>query len=103
MLNNPSERNQAVGKDAKAQWIDQQVKSLAGSSENADAIYALAADIMENVAEEANGDPEAMLKALEKAKSNPEAFAAKLSPNQREKLRSIAGQLQPWNSASGLK
>jgi len=74
MLNNPSERQKAIAKDPKAKDMDDKVSALAGTSQNKDEIYGIAAQLMEKIAQETNGDPEKMQLLMLEAQKNPEAF-----------------------------
>lgn len=74
--------------EAKAQH--QRAKELMGSPENTAALYDLSADIFGPLAAEAGGDPVKMQEILQKALANPEAFAARLTPEQRARLKDMA-------------
>ena len=65
-MRSPQERQQLIQSDPKARQADDQVKALAGSPENTEAIYGLAADVMGNLSQQADGDPDKMDAILQK-------------------------------------
>lgn len=97
MLTDPKERDKAIGKDPSARKADKDVKDLAGSDQAAEAIYALSADIMETITRESKGDPNKMKDLLADAVRDPAGFAARFSPEQKAKLRSIADTIPDQN------
>jgi len=99
LLRNPIERNTQISKDTKAQMIDRQVQSLAGSEMNTEAIYGLSADIMAELTEKTHGDPVKMMEILEKAKNDPKGFAESLSPKNRAQLKTISTQITPQSAS----
>jgi hypothetical protein len=79
-----------------------QVSSLTGGNEgDSAAVYKLAADIFATMAKDSNGDPAAMQKALTEAMKNPQAFADKLSPEERQKLQSVSKSIEARAPSSG--
>lgn len=103
LLSNPKSRSEAIKKDSNAAGVDNHVQAVAGSSENAEEMYRLAAEIFQEVVKKSGGDPQKMIEAMEKAKSDPAAFAASLSPAQRAKLTAIAKKAKPKSGAPALK
>lgn len=93
MLENSQERQAVIDKDANMKKTDQQVRSLAG--ENTDDVYRLSSQIMERITHEANGDPTKLQQLMEKAQSNPEAFANSLSPDEKAKLQDLSKRVAP--------
>jgi hypothetical protein len=93
LLRNPALRAGAVSQTPEGRSADQQLDALSGSPEISQEIYELSAEIFQDLVRSSDGDSLAMLAELEKAKSDPKAFAARLSPATREKLRSIAGKI----------
>jgi hypothetical protein len=90
LLNDPKARQEVIKKDAKAKEIDDQVKALAGSDSNAEEIYGLSSEIMENLVKETGGDPVKMQKLIEEAGKDPETFAKRFSKEQQAKLKAIS-------------
>ncbi|NBY21120.1 hypothetical protein EBQ74_12995 [bacterium] len=68
------------------------MKELGG--EYSEEIYQLAAQIMENLVREAQGDPDKMMKILEKAQQNPSAFADTFSEEQKRKLKELGKKIE---------
>jgi len=91
-LTNPSARMEQLKNDKKAQDSDKVVKELGG--EYSEEIYQLAAQIMENLVREAQGDPDKMMKILEKAQQNPSAFADTFSEEQKRKLKELGKKIE---------
>jgi hypothetical protein len=93
LLLDPQARKNIMLNDPKAASMDAQVKSLAGSDQNTQAIYALAASILGNLANSASGDPEKMMELIQKAQKDPAAFAKGLTKEQKDDLSSIASKI----------
>ena len=91
-LTNPSARMEQLKNDKKAQDSDKVVKELGG--EYSEEIYQLAAQIMENLVREAQGDPDKMMKILETAQQNPSAFADTFSEEQKRKLKELGKKIE---------
>jgi hypothetical protein len=95
LLKNPTERQKAINKDPRAKDVDSKAEALAGSQENKENMYGLAAQLMEKIATETNGDPEKMQQLMLEAQQNPQAFYNKyFDANQRDKVRDIANKAQ---------
>lgn len=90
LLNNPVALEQYISQHAEAQAADQKVQNLAGNSQNKAQIYQLASEIFASLLQQYNGDPNALMQAMAQAQSNPEAFANSLSPDQKQKIKRIA-------------
>jgi len=85
--------------------MDDKVSALAGTSQNKDEIYGIAAQLMEKIAQETNGDPEKMQLLMLEAQKNPEAFYKKyFNDEQKAKVRGVASKIQANPpAASGRK
>ncbi len=103
LLTTPTERQKAISQDPKARDVDKKVDALAGGSENKEDIYKLAAEIMDKIVQETNGDPEKMKQMMHEAESNPKAFYEKMfSAEQKAKARAVANKIEkrPVESSS---
>lgn len=89
-MKSPQFAEEAAKQSPEAAQVRKQIKQIAGSEQNEQEIYNLAADILGNFQ---NMSPEELQKALAEAKSNPEAFGSKLTPAQRQKLKEISEKL----------
>ncbi|MBX3021432.1 MAG: hypothetical protein KF799_07105 [Bdellovibrionales bacterium] len=95
MLVNPSERNEAIKNDKKAKEVDAKVDALAGSPENKEEIYGIAASVMEKITVEAQGDPEKMQRLLLEAQTNPKAFYDKyFTEADKARVRAVSGKIE---------
>lgn len=90
VLTDPVKRADALQADPKAQQANRAAEALAGSPENTQRMYELAADLMATLVKQTNGDTDTMEKMMERAKSHPEEFANTFSESQRAQLREIA-------------
>lgn len=91
MLRDPALRGPAISRNAQADGIDRQVQGMVGGSPQlAQEFYELAAQIFGELAQGTGGDVAKLNEALERAKSDPAAFAALLSPQTLERLRALA-------------
>jgi hypothetical protein len=94
MLKDKDARDAAIKKDPKAKDADAKAGALAGSEENKDEMYNLAAELMEKIATESNGDPEKMQKLMQEAQANPEAFFKKyFSADQKKRVHNLANKI----------
>jgi hypothetical protein len=89
-MHNPKFHQEAAKFSPQAKQVEVQVKGLAGTPENEQEIYNLAAEILGNMKD---SSPQEMQKILEEAQRNPSSFAEKFTPEQRKKLEEIAQKL----------
>lgn len=93
MLADPASRGQVLATDPAAAAVDRQVQGMAGSSQLAQEVYGLAAEVFADLARSSGGDPRRLSEALERAKSDPAGFAAMLRPETLERLRALATRI----------
>ncbi|MEX2222071.1 MAG: hypothetical protein WEG40_09755 [Candidatus Rokuibacteriota bacterium] len=93
MLADPAARGQIVATDPAAAAIDKQVQGMAGSSQLAQEVYGVAAEVFADLARSTGGDPGQLQAALDRAKSDPTGFAALLRPETLERLRALATRI----------
>lgn len=93
MLADPASRGQILATDPAAAAVDKQVQGMAGSSQLAQEVYGLAAEVFADLARSSGGDPRRLSEALERAKSDPAGFAAMLRPETLERLRELATKI----------
>jgi hypothetical protein len=94
MLADPAERGQILATDPGAAAIDRQVQGMAGgSSQLAEEVYGLAAEVFADLARSTGGDPRQLSAALDRAKSDPAGFAAMLRPETLDRLRALATRM----------
>ncbi|MEK6580100.1 MAG: hypothetical protein AABZ55_12805 [Bdellovibrionota bacterium] len=101
LLRDPKHREKPSVEIEKSRWINDHVKSLAGSKENTQEIFELSAEIFGTIAQEAGGDPTKMMEILEKYKKNPQSLDKKLSPQQRQRLKEISGKSETQKPGPG--
>ncbi len=90
MLMDPALRTPEIAKNQQATAIDKQVQSLMGGEQLQQEFYALAAQIFQELTSNSGGDAGKMNEALERAKGDPAAFAALLSPATLQRLRELS-------------
>jgi hypothetical protein len=95
-LKNKDERQKWIDeKGGKAKEVDNKVEALGGSKENKEEIYGIAAEVMEKIALETNGDPEKMQKLLQEAQGNPKAFYEKyFDDKSKARVRGVATDIE---------
>jgi hypothetical protein len=93
LLADPLARGQLIATDPAAATVDKQVQSMAGSSQLAQEIYGLAAEVFADLARSSGGDARRLGEALERAKTDPAGFAAMLRPETLERLRALATKI----------
>jgi phage-related minor tail protein len=93
MLQDPALRGAAIAATPQATAVDQQIQSIAGSPALTQEIYALAAQVMSELARGSGGDVNRMVDALERGKTDPAGFAAMLSPATLDRLRELSTKI----------
>jgi len=73
--------------------IDQQVRALTGSPELTQELYNLAAQVLGELLQSSGGDMNKVFDTLSRARSDPEAFAATLSPQTRDRLKDLSDRI----------
>jgi hypothetical protein len=82
-----------AGGAAAIERQDPRLAPIARSPELTRELYEVAGAVLTEIAERNGGDPERMRDALERAKSDPEGFAASLNPATRARLAALAAKL----------
>lgn len=93
MLMDPSLRGHAIAGSPQGAAVDTQIQAIAGSPALTQEVYALAAQIFEELARGAGGDATTMAQTLERGTSDPAGFAAFLSPATQRRLRELAAKI----------
>ena len=93
ILLDPAARSAEVSRTPQGAAADQQVRALAGSEALSQEVYALAGQMLSELVQSTRGDTQKMLEALDRARTDPAAFAALLSPATQERLRELAVKL----------
>ena len=93
MLADVALRSQPLHSTPGAAEIDRQVHSIAGSSHLAQEMYGIAAAVFADLARSSGGDAARMSDALERARSDPAGFAARLSPETLQRLRELSTKI----------
>ena len=92
-LTDPSGKAAALGDGTGSSEIDQQVRALTGSPQLAQEVYNLAAQVLVELVQSAGGDMGKLFDTLERAKSDPAAFVATLSPQTRDRLKELSDKI----------
>ena len=90
ILLDPQARSGDLAKNSQGAAVDQQVRALAGSDALAQELYAVAGDVLRELAQVSGGDPQKMLQAVDRARTDPAGFAAMLSPATLQRLRDLS-------------
>lgn len=95
MLTDTSGRQQFQNNNPEAQKVDRDVDSLAGNSQNKEAIFQAASQIFADMAKESNGDADQMKKIIEAAQNNPQGFYMNsVSSSNKALIEKIANDIQ---------
>jgi hypothetical protein len=94
LLRDQKQRDEYIKSSPDAQKTMDQVKTLGGSQQNMDAMFNISADIFQSLVNEAGGDPVKLQMLLAEAQKNPEKFFNKLSAQQKENIRKVAGDIE---------
>lgn len=90
ILLDPNARGAEIARSPQGSAVDQQVRALTGSDALTKEFYAVAGQVLVELAQANGGDPQKMLQAVERAKTDPTGFAAMLSPATQQRLRDLA-------------
>lgn len=90
ILLDPTARSGELGKNSQGAALDGQVRALAGSDALTQELYAVAGQVLTELAQSSGGDTQKMLRAVELAKTDPAGFAAMLSPATQQRLRDLS-------------
>lgn len=99
MMTDPATRAKEIKGDTAAEAVDQKVHQTLGAQ--TDEAYALAAEILQTLVQQSNGDPEKLQAMMLQLQKNPESLP--LTPAQREKLKAIAGKVESQSKNSAPK
>lgn len=96
MLNNPAFRDKAVKENSETRKAHDSVNKLTGGNQNLNnQVYGLSSNIFGDLVRQAGGDEAKLLQLMQEAQKNPDAFANKLTPAQREEIRKLASEIAP--------
>jgi hypothetical protein len=90
MLLDPTLRSAAIAGNPQAAAADQQIRALTGSDALTQELFALAADVFQELTQASGGDATKMAQTLDAARTDPAGFAALLSPATQERLRQLS-------------
>ena len=92
-LTDPNGKATPLGDGTGSAEIDQQVRALTGSPQLTQEVYNLAAQVLADLVQSTGGDMGKLFDALERAKSDPGAFVATLSPQTRDRLKELSDKI----------
>ena len=90
ILLDPQARSGELAKNSQGAAMDQQVRALVGSDALTQELYQVAGDVLKELAQSTGGDPQKMLLAVDRARTDPAGFAAMLSPATLQRLRELS-------------
>jgi len=100
-LRSREQRETYLKTDPKARDVDTKVEALAGTPENKDEMFDLAAEVLEKIANEAKGDPEKMKILLLEAQQDPQKFyQSHFSEGQKKRVQGLAKDIERRKIAS---
>ena len=90
ILLDPQARSGELAKSSQGTAVDQQVRALTGSDALTQEVYQIAGEVLKELAQSTGGDPQKMLLAVDRARTDPAGFAAMLSPTTLQRLRDLS-------------
>ena len=90
ILLDPQARSGELTKSSQGSAMDQQVRALTGSDALTQELYQIAGEVLKELAQSTGGDPQKMLLAVDRARTDPAGFAAMLSPATLQRLRDLS-------------
>ena len=95
LLRSPSERQEVISKDKKAQQADQIASEAVGHDPALkNEMYDLSADVLKHVMKSSNSDPAKAQELLMNAMKDPKKFMNSLPAADQEKIRDIANSVE---------
>jgi len=95
LLRSPSERQEVISKDKKAQQADQIASEAVGHDPTLkNEMYGLSADVLSHVMKMSNSDPAKAQELLMNAMKDPKKFMNSLPAADQEKIRDIANSVE---------
>ena len=93
VLQDPALRAAAIAASPQGAAVDRQIQAIAGSPALTEELYALAGQVMSELARSSDGDVARINDVLERGKNDPAGFAAMLSPDTLERLRALSTKI----------
>lgn len=90
MLRDPAQRNEVIKNSDNAKRANDSALSIAGSEENLEKMYDISAQLLPMLNKEGGGDPKLMMKILEDAQRNPEAFYNRMPALVKKQITELA-------------
>jgi hypothetical protein len=90
ILLDPQARSGELSKSSQGTAVDQQVRALTGSDALTQEVYQIAGEVLKELAQSTGGDPQKMLLAVDRARTDPAGFAAMLSPATLQRFRDLS-------------
>jgi len=103
VLLDPQARSGELASNLQGAAVDQQTRILAGSDATAQELYQVAGEVLKELAQSSGGDPQKMLEAVDRARTDPAAFAAMLSPATLQRLRDLSVKISDTKRQSDTK
>ena len=94
LLKNKNLRDQAVNESPAAQRAHQRAQDLLKNPENLEKAYGMAAQMMEQIMKEAQGDPEKAQSILNKGLEDPASLADRMPAQFKEMLKDVGGGIE---------
>lgn len=95
VLVDKNEREKVKANDASLQKVDKDLESLVGKDGDKEALYKAASKIMNDLAQETNGDADKMQLIMQQAQKDPKGFYEKyLSGENKQMIRGIAEDIE---------
>ncbi len=92
LLKNQAEREKIIQNSPQAMQADQRARQIGGDPENTQGMYDLSASLLGTLSAEQQGDPQKMAAQLDRWQNHPEEVIDHMTPDQKQKLKSIADQ-----------
>lgn len=104
LLETPKLRKTLIENDKNAGELDKKIVTLTKGSEtlNQD-IYSISSDVFVDLLTQSAGDEAKLQELLERAKTDPKAFYDSLTPEQKVRVRNVAGQIELNDVAKAKK
>ena len=97
LLRDKDKRSKAADENTATRFVDRQAKSISGTEENYEEMYAIAAEIFTQLVKESGGDVNKMKEKMNRAKQNPRSFAEEIErkmPQIRARIKLLSHSVE---------
>ena len=93
ILVDQNSRQNAIAQSAAAHQADSQVRSIAGTPQNAQEMYKISSDVFGEIVKKSQGNPAQVEETVDDLKSNPQNLYQNISESSRLKIKELSEKI----------